>query len=112
MGQIQATRVAIEYLNPNGSITLTSGILSDEFIAGGTSASTVNGAIDHFVQAVATELPKGIRINVVSPALLVESVEALGGFFPGFEPVAGKRVAQAYVKSIAGVMSGRVFKVT
>jgi NAD(P)-dependent dehydrogenase (short-subunit alcohol dehydrogenase family) len=112
MGQINAARAAIDYLNPNGSITLTSGILSDEFIAWGTSASTINGAIEHFVRAVATELPNGIRINVVSPTLLEESVNVFGGFFPGFEPVAGTRVAQAYVKSIAGVMSGQVFKVT
>jgi NAD(P)-dependent dehydrogenase (short-subunit alcohol dehydrogenase family) len=112
MGQINAAWAAVDYLNPNGSITLTSGILSDEFIAWGTSASTINGAIEHFVRAVATELPNGIRINVVSPTLLEESVNVFGGFFPGFEPVAGTRVAQAYVKSIAGVMSGRVFKVT
>ena len=111
MGQINATRAAIDYLNPGGSITLTTGILADEPIAWGTSASTVNGALEHFVAAVATELPNGIRINAVSPTLLEESVPVYGDFFPGFIPVPGARVAQAYVKSVLGVSSGEVFKV-
>ncbi|WP_428625222.1 short chain dehydrogenase [Sedimenticola sp.] len=111
MGQVNATRAAIDYLNPNGSITLTTGILSDEPIAWGTSASTINGAVEHFVRAVSTELPKGIRINAVSPSLLEESVGVYGNFFPGFIPVPGARVAQAYVKSILGVATGQVYKV-
>lgn len=112
MGQIDATRAAIKYLNPNGSITLTTGILSDEPIAWGVSASTIGGAIEHFAQAVATVLPKGLRINVVSPSLLEESVDIYGAFFPGFIPVPGTRVAQAYVKSIMGVATGRTYRVT
>lgn len=111
MGQINLVREAIPYLNPNGSITLTSGVLTDEFIAGGSSASAINAAVDHFAQSVATELPNGIRINVVSPGMLEESQPVFGDFFPGFEPVAGSRVALAYVKSTLGVMTGRIFKV-
>nr|WP_272896760.1 short chain dehydrogenase [Aeromonas cavernicola] len=111
MGQINLTRAAIPYLNEKGSITLTSGILSDESINWGTSASTINGAVEHFVKAAACELPKGLRINVVSPTLLEESVPKYGVFFPGFVPVPGATVAQAYKKSVQGVQTGQIFKV-
>lgn len=110
-GQINLTREVLPYLNPNGSITLTSGILADEPIAMGTSATTVNAGVEHFAMAVSTELPKGIRINVVSPSVLEESLPVYGDFFPGFNAVPASKVAQAYLRCVAGVVTGRVFKV-
>ena len=68
-----------------GSFTLTSGILSHDPVRFGSSASMVNGAIDGFVRAAAIELPRGIRINAVSPGVLVESLPAYGPFFLGHE---------------------------
>ncbi len=111
MGQINLTRAAIPYLNDRGSITLISGILSEEPINWGVSASTVNGAIDHFVKAAACELPRGLRINVVSPTVLEESMDKYADFFPGFVPVPAAKVAQAYKKSVLGIQTGQVFKV-
>ncbi|WP_323925287.1 short chain dehydrogenase [Aeromonas veronii] len=111
MGQINLTRAAIPYLTDKGSITLISGILSEEPINWGVSASTVNGAIDHFVKAAACELPRGIRINVVSPTVLAESMDKYADFFPGFVPVPAAKVAQAYKKSVLGIQTGQVFKV-
>ncbi|MFM5448807.1 short chain dehydrogenase [Aeromonas veronii] len=111
MGQINLTRAAIPYLNDKGSITLISGILSEEPINWGVSASTVNGAIDHFVKAAACELPRGIRINVVSPTVLAESMDKYADFFPGFVPVPAAKVAQAYKKSVLGIQTGQVFRV-
>ena len=111
MGQINLTRTAIPYLNDKGSITLISGILSEEPINWGVSASTVNGAIDHFVKASACELPRGLRINVVSPTVLEESMDKYADFFPGFVPVPAAKVAQAYKKSVLGIQTGQVFKV-
>lgn len=111
MGQIRLTRAAIPHLNDGGSITLISGILSEEPINWGASASTINGAIEHFVKAAACELPRGLRINVVSPTVLEESMGKYGDFFPGFVPVPAARVAQAYKKSVLGVQSGQVFRV-
>ena len=60
--------------NPGGSITLTTGILAEEPIRTGVQASTFNAAIDAFVRAAALEMPRGIRINAVSPGVLVESM--------------------------------------
>jgi NAD(P)-dependent dehydrogenase (short-subunit alcohol dehydrogenase family) len=111
MGQIRLTRAAIPHLNDRGSITLIGGILSEEPINWGVSASTINGAIEHFVRAAACELPRGLRINAISPTVLVESMDKYADFFPGFEPVPAARVAQAYKKSVLGVQSGQVFRV-
>ncbi|MEN9584201.1 MAG: hypothetical protein RLZZ616_1207 [Pseudomonadota bacterium] len=111
MGQINLTRAAIPYLNDKGSITLISGILSEEPINWGVSASTVNGAIDHFVKAAACELPRGLRINVVSPTVLEESMDKYADFFPGFVPVPAAKVAQAYKRSVLGIQTGQVFRV-
>ena len=61
--------------------------------------------------AAAWELPRGIRINLISPTVLTESVEAYDCFFPGFESVPAATVAQAYRRSVEGVQSGRVYKV-
>ncbi|MEA2781722.1 MAG: hypothetical protein QOK29_3266, partial [Rhodospirillaceae bacterium] len=74
-------------------------------------ASLVNGAIDAFVRAAAIELPRGLRINSVSPGVLVESLPVFGDYFRGHEAVPGQRVANAYVKSVEGRLTGQVFKV-
>ncbi len=95
---------------PNGSITLTTGILADYPIASGICASTLNGAIEHFVSAVATELPSGIRINAVSPSIVTESLDVYGSYFPGFHTINAADVAQYYVRSALGVETGKTFK--
>ncbi|WDF93888.1 short chain dehydrogenase [Aeromonas dhakensis] len=111
MGQINLTRAAIPHLNDRGSITLISGILSEEPINWGASVTTINGAVEHFVKAAACELPRGLRINVVSPTVLAESMDKYASFFPGFVPVPAARVAQAYQRSVLGVQTGQVFRV-
>ncbi|MGL6265868.1 short chain dehydrogenase [Aeromonas jandaei] len=111
MGQINLTRSAIPHLSDKGSITLISGILSEEPINWGASVTTINGAIEHFVKAAACELPRGLRINVVSPTVLAESMDKYADFFPGFVPVPAAKVAQAYKKSVLGIQTGQVFKV-
>ena len=112
MGQINIAQQALPYLNPNGSITLTTGILGEEQIFAGSAAATVNSAIEGFVKAAASELlAKSIRINAVSPTVLEESVGIYGNFFPGFIPVNGHLVGQAYKKSALGIQTGKIIKV-
>jgi NAD(P)-dependent dehydrogenase (short-subunit alcohol dehydrogenase family) len=67
----------------------------------------VNGAIDAFVRAATIELPRGLRINAVSPGVLLESMPVYGEYFRGHEPVPGERVANAYVKSLEGRLTGQ-----
>src|SRR6266852_3998102 len=88
-----------------------SGILNDEPILAGVAASTVSGALEAFVRAVAIELHKGLRINVVSPTMLKESESQFAQFFTGMIPVEGWKVGQAYKRAILGAQTGRVYKV-
>ncbi len=112
MGQINLVRHAKDYLVSGGSITLTTGVLSDEHILKGVSAAAVNGAIHSFVTGVAPLLPNNLRINCVSPTVLEESMPVYGDFFVGFVPVPAKKVAQYYVRSVMGIGSGQIFKVS
>ncbi len=111
MGQVNLVLVGREFIADGGSFTLTSGVLTHDPVRFGSSASMVNGAIEAFVRAAAIELPRGLRINAVSPGVLVESLPAFGPFFRGHEAVPGHRVALAYAKSVEGARSGQVFEV-
>lgn len=111
MGQVNLVLTGLNYINDAGSFTLTSGILSDDPIRYGSSASMVNGAIDSFVRASAIEMPHQIRINSVSPTIVAESMGAYGEYFHGYEPAPAARVALAFSKSVEGAQTGQVFKV-
>ena len=85
--------------------------MAHEPIAQGVNATTVNAGLEGFVRAAACELPRGIRINLISPTVLTESAAAYDGFFPGFISVPAATVAQAYRRSVEGVQSGRIYTV-
>ncbi len=109
MGQINLVLIGRDYINDNGSFTLTSGILNREPIVMGSSAAMVNGAIDGFVKGAAIEMPKGQRINVISPTVIAEAMDVYAPFFRGFEPVPAATAALAYSKSVEGKQTGQVF---
>jgi NAD(P)-dependent dehydrogenase (short-subunit alcohol dehydrogenase family) len=111
LGQIALVRLGLDHVRDGGSFTLIGGILADEPIRTGTVASAVNGGIHSFVVAAAVELPRGIRINAVSPTVFVESWESYGPFFPGFAPVPVAEAARAYVRSIEGASTGQVLRI-
>ena len=69
LAQISAVQQALPYINDGGSFTLIGGLFSEEPIPMGCAASTVNRALEGFVVAAAIELPRGLRINLVSPTL-------------------------------------------
>jgi NAD(P)-dependent dehydrogenase (short-subunit alcohol dehydrogenase family) len=111
MGQVNVAQVAQDFLNDGGSITLTSGIVADQPIRNGASASMVNSAVEGYARGAAIELPRGLRINVVSPTLLTESLDSYGPYFRGFETAPASRVALAYSRSVEGAQTGQVYKV-
>ncbi|WP_430387432.1 short chain dehydrogenase [Dyella sp. 20L07] len=111
MGQVNVVLAGIKRLRDGGSFTLTSGITAAEPIRLGANATTVNAAVEGFVRAAATELPRGLRINAVSATMLTESLEAYGSYFPGFDAVPGARVAQVYRRSVEGVGNGRIYTI-
>ena len=83
MGQVNLVLDGLKHIADGGSFTLTSGVLDRDPIRQGVNAAAVNGAIDAFVMAAAIDLPRGLRINAVSPGLLEESAKKYEGFFPG-----------------------------
>ena len=108
MGQINLVLFGLTFVNDGGSFTLTSGVLDRDPVRQGANAAAVNGAIGAFVRSAAIEMPRGLRINAVSPGLLEESEKKYEGFFPGHEPVSSARVGLAYVKSVEGALTGQV----
>ncbi len=111
MGQINLVLAGLEHVNDNGSFTLTSGILSRDPIRQGSNAAAADGAIDAFVISAAIEMPRGIRINAISPGLLQESAKKYDGYFPGHSPVSSQRVGLAFAKSVEGALNGQVITV-
>ncbi|MEJ8800573.1 short chain dehydrogenase [Pontibacter sp. H249] len=112
MGQINLALIGQKFLNSGGSITLTSGILAEDPIHMGAVLSTVNGAVNGFVIGAAGEMfQQGVRINVISPGIVEDSMDAIGGYFPGHNPVPMDKVVNAYIKSIEGIITGQIIKV-
>ena len=111
MGQVNLTLAARDVLRDGGSITLIAGVLSEHPIVAGSSATLVNAALEGFARAAAIELPRGLRINAVSPTVFEGSMEGYGPFFRGFPPVPVARAALAFSRSIEGRQTGQVYKV-
>jgi NAD(P)-dependent dehydrogenase (short-subunit alcohol dehydrogenase family) len=110
MGQVNLVLIGREFANDGASFTLTSGVLSDDPIRYGSSASMVNAAIDGFVRGAAIELPRGLRINSVSPTVVEESLPSYGPYFRGFKPVPAAIAALAFAKSVEGAQTGQVYR--
>lgn len=110
MGQVNLVRIGKEYINPGGSITLTTGILADDPVVNTSSAAMVNGGIHSFVKAVSLELKNGIRINVVSSGMVEDAYEKYRDFFPGHNPIPMNRVVNGYVRSVEGRVNGEVIR--
>lgn len=111
MGQVNLVLLGLEHLSDRGSFTLTSGILSHDPCLHGSSASMVNGALESFTLAAATEMPRGIRINTVSPTVLTESMPLYQEYFRGYAHVPAAKAASAYSKSVEGVQTGQIYRI-
>jgi NAD(P)-dependent dehydrogenase (short-subunit alcohol dehydrogenase family) len=106
MGQVNLVRFGVETVADAGSFTLTSGILSRRPMPGSAAISLVNAGLEGFGRAAALELPRGIRINVVAPNWVRETLVAMK-LDPGMGTPAAV-VAQTYVQAVEGRMNGQV----
>jgi len=111
MGQVNLLLIGREFANDGASFTFTTGVLSHDPIRSGASAALVNGALDSFVRAAAIELPRGLRVNSISPTVLVEAMGSYAPYFRGYKPVPAADVALAYAKSVKGLQTGQTFHV-
>lgn len=111
MGQINLVRIGLDYLNPKGSITLSTGVLADDPVDGTSSAAMVNGGIHSFVKAVALEFTDGKRINVVSSGLVEDSAIKYKDYFPGHYPVSMDRMLTGYIRGVQGKDNGKIIRI-
>lgn len=110
LGQISVATIAAAHLRDSGSITMTTGILGGRAVPTGAAASVANGALNAYVLAAAPYLPRGLRINAISPNVLLEA-PGYHASFPGFTPVPAAEVASAYADVIEGDANGTVVSV-
>jgi NAD(P)-dependent dehydrogenase (short-subunit alcohol dehydrogenase family) len=106
MGQVNIVRYGFDYVRDGGSITITAGYLSRNPAPGSGAVSLVNAGLEGFARAAACEAPRGIRVNVVSPPWVTETLEKMGADTTGGLPAAA--VAKSYVESVTGTATGRV----
>ncbi len=106
MGQVNVIRHGLSHLEPNGSITVTTGVLSTRPMVGSAAISLVNGGLEAFVRAAALEVTEGMRVNAVSPGWVSETLEAMGMDPSGGTPAA--KVAEVYVQAVEGKQNGEI----
>ncbi len=106
MGQVNLARYGADSLADGGSVTLTSGVLASEPMPGSAAISLVNAGLEGFVRAAALEMPRGVRVNVVSPPWVSETLQAMGQDPSGGMPAAD--VARAYVDAVTATYTGQV----
>jgi NAD(P)-dependent dehydrogenase (short-subunit alcohol dehydrogenase family) len=109
MGQVNLVRLGAEYVSDGGIIILTSGVLAREPIPGSAAVSMANGALESFVKAAALELGTKVRVNVVSPVFVKETMEIMG--MDSTHGISAEDTAKAYLASIEAKESGATFDV-
>lgn len=109
MGQVKLVLIGRNYINDEGSFTLTSGMLSQNPIPGSSSVSMVNAGVEGFVRAAALEMKHGIRVNAVSPVFVKETMEAMG--MDSSKGMPAEKVALAYRESVEGKRNGEIIDV-
>ncbi|HYK05191.1 MAG TPA: short chain dehydrogenase [Thermoanaerobaculia bacterium] len=109
MGQVNVVRYGFAHVNDGGSITTTSGILSRSPMEGSAAISLVNSGLEGFTRAAAIEAPRGIRVNVVSPPWVTETLLEMGATDTS-HGLPAATVALAYVRSVTGRETGQVIE--
>ncbi|MBB5936508.1 short chain dehydrogenase [Streptomyces zagrosensis] len=107
LGQVALARRAVRHLRDGGSITLTGGTFSAP-LAGGSLGALINSGLEGFVANVAAELPRNLRINLISPGWIKETLEGMGADPADGTPVS--EVARAYVEAVEGALQGQTIR--
>jgi NAD(P)-dependent dehydrogenase (short-subunit alcohol dehydrogenase family) len=110
LGQVELIRQSLGYVREGGSVTVTSGVLAQRPMPGGAAVSMVNAGLEGFVRGAAAEATRGVRVNVVSPPWVSETLVALK-----MDPSQGlpaSTVARAYVAAVTGRANGETLDPT
>jgi NAD(P)-dependent dehydrogenase (short-subunit alcohol dehydrogenase family) len=100
MSQINVVRLGIEHVRDNGIFVLTAGVYGSKPVPGTATYAVVNGGLDSFARAAATELPRGLRIVTISPPWIKESAALVGR--------EGELSAADNAKTYVDVIEGRI----
>jgi NAD(P)-dependent dehydrogenase (short-subunit alcohol dehydrogenase family) len=106
MGQVNLVRYGIASVADGGSFTITAGSLAREPAPGASAVGLVNSALEGFVRSAALDMPRGLRVNVVSPPWIADTLRAIGR-----DPSTGiyaATAAKSYVASVEGKQTGAV----
>jgi NAD(P)-dependent dehydrogenase (short-subunit alcohol dehydrogenase family) len=104
LGQMRLVRLGTPTANDGASFTLSSGFLSHYPNPASVAIGPLNAAINSFARSVAPLLPRGLRVNIVSPAPIVE---------PGREGrglITAAQAAVAYADAVGGDFTGRTVR--
>lgn len=104
LSQVRLLKYGEKFVREKGSFIFTSGFLTHYPNPFSIATGPLNAAVDTFVKNTASLLPRGIRINAVSPAPIVE---------PGQERkevVTAAETAKFYVKALEGDFTGQVLR--
>ncbi len=106
MGQVNVIRHALKHLRDGGSVTVTSGYLAQNPIPNSAAIAMINSGVEGFVRGAAVEAERGIRVNVVSPPWINETLVAMKMTGSGITGIDAAVCAKAYVASIEGSQTG------
>lgn len=104
IAQFRIVSLAEKYIKKGGSVTLTSGFLSHYPNPYSLATGPFNAAIDTYVRQSAGLLTNDLRLNVVSPAPVVDAFQVRKG------AVSAEQVAEYYVASITGNDNGKIYR--
>ncbi|ASR33806.1 hypothetical protein BAY61_01060 [Prauserella marina] len=109
-GQVDLVLAGQRHCADGASFTLTSGIFADEAWPGVTGGAVINAALHGFVLSAAVELPRGMRINAVSPTMIGDSVAVFVDHFPGMRPVPMDELIGHYLHCVEGGDTGHIIR--
>lgn len=97
LAQINLVIVGLKHMNDSGSFTLISGKMGENPAKGSSGKAVTNGAVNSFVIAAALEMPRGIRINVISPSKITD--------------ITAENLIKGYLKSIETSVNGEIIRI-
>ena len=104
-GQLNVLRLGLEAVPAGGSITLTSGVAAQNPMPSTSAIAASCAAIEAFMRTAATEVDQ-VRLNVVSPIFVKESVALFG--LPTEGGLSAADTAKSYLAAVSGTMHGQV----
>lgn len=109
-GQVDLVLTGQHYCADGASFTLTSGIFADQAWPHVTGGGVISGALHSFALSAAIELPRGMRINVISPTMIGDSVDAFAEYFPNMRPVPMNELVDHYLHCVEGGETGNIIR--